>query len=86
MKGPKIRGAHRLFGDPKETLLAVGAPQIWAKNGLAGVRTGDLFSPDGWGKFPALRQLGCDDVATHVTRAKRKPGKTDVGPERARWG
>ena len=86
MKGPKFRGAHRVFGDHKETLLAIGAPQIWVENGLTGVRTGDLFSPNGWRKFPALHQPGCDDVATQRIRAKRKPGKTDVGPERARGG
>ena len=76
MKGPKFRGAHRVFGDHKETLLAIGAPQIWVKNGPAGVRTGDLLSGDKWKEFPTLYQPGCRNAETRELGLKTKPRKT----------
>ena len=76
MKGPKFRGAHRVFGGHKETLLAIGAPQIWVKNGPTGVRTGDLLSGDKWKEFPTLYQPDCPNVEMRELGLEIKPRQT----------
>ena len=76
MKGPKFRGAHRVFGDHKETLLAIGAPQIWVENGPAGVRTGDLLSGHKWKEFPTPYQPNCPTAETREFGLEIKPRQT----------